>query len=221
VAATEAGETIGLVRVWDWKTEAVAAEHELQPVVIVTALSFSKDGRTVLIGSGDRDLRIWDWDTMTDPSSMRAHTAGITAVTFSPDGRFIATGGEDRAVKIWQWESETLVAEMLGYNSGISSVAFSPDGRYIVAGAKDGTVKIWEWQQEQQGITLLTSTDEIARVEFSSGDPMLLISDAGGVAGVYPCYRCAPTETLVALAKSRVTRELTDDERERFLHNVD
>ena len=42
---------------------------------------------------------------------------------------------------------------------------------------------------------------------------------AGGQTGTYElgCEVCVPVDELVKLADERVTRELTDDERERFL----
>ena len=59
----------------------------------VLALDFSPDGESLVSGSGDTTVRIWDILTETPLYTCEAHKHWVLAVCFSPDGKKIASGG--------------------------------------------------------------------------------------------------------------------------------
>ncbi|MDQ3763661.1 MAG: hypothetical protein M3460_19180 [Actinomycetota bacterium] len=71
----------------------------------VNAVGFSPDGHTLVTGSDDQTVRLWN---VTDPSRptplgppVTGHTNRVRAVAFSPDGRTLATGSDDQTVRLW------------------------------------------------------------------------------------------------------------------------
>lgn len=73
----------------------------------VTAMAFSPDGRTLVVGGWSGSLNIWDVGPRNDPTVAPepCHWRSITAVSFSPGGTRIATGYDDGTVRIWDADS--------------------------------------------------------------------------------------------------------------------
>lgn len=114
----------------------------------IYSLDFSKDGRLIVSGSGDRTARIWDMDSgsqkileINEPDGV---DAGVTSVAISPDGRLVAAGSLDTVVRIWDVATGYLVERLTGHRDSVYSVAFTPDGRGIVSGSLDKTLKQWD-----------------------------------------------------------------------------
>jgi WD40 repeat protein len=65
----------------------------------VASLAFSPDGKTLVTGSLDKTVKLWD-------AALKGHTNYVQAVAFSPDGKLLASAGEDKAVRLWGVRAE-------------------------------------------------------------------------------------------------------------------
>ena len=90
----------------------------------VNSVAFSPDGSTIVSGSHDKTIKVWDAGTF---ARQIPHPAPkLSAPT-------LATA------------SLELKAEKQSAHSGwVYSVAFSPDGSTIVSGSDDKTIKVWD-----------------------------------------------------------------------------
>ena len=64
-------------------------------------MAFSPDGATIVSGSDDGTVKLWDVATRTNTATLEGHTDEVTSVAFSPDGTIIASGSEDETIKLW------------------------------------------------------------------------------------------------------------------------
>jgi WD40 repeat protein len=130
----------------------------------------------------------------------------------------VAAGRMDKTVKVWNVVTGEILFTLSGHRGMIYSVAFSPDGKRMATASADGTVKVWDVSnvKELSGnpLTLSGHAGAIYRVVFSPDGRRLATACQDGTSRVY----ALPIEDLVAIAKSRVTRALTADECEKFLH---
>lgn len=114
----------------------------------IYSLSFSKNGRLIVSGSGDRTARIWDMkkgmQKILEINEPEGVDADVTSVAISPDGRLVAAGSLDTVVRIWEVQTGNLVEKLKGHRDSVYSVAFTPDGKSIVSGSLDKTVKHWD-----------------------------------------------------------------------------
>ena len=110
----------------------------------VTSLAFADDGRTLVSGSYDGSVRLWDLPSGEDRKVFRGHEGGVLAVAVSPGGRYVASGGWDRHIIIWDPQSGSRVRQLRRHRAGVSALAFSSDGRYLLSGSFDGTLYVWD-----------------------------------------------------------------------------
>src|SRR5262249_52017815 len=99
----------------------------------VNAVAFSPDGRTVLSGSGDHTIKLWDVATGKLVRTFEGHSGTVSSVAFSPDGRTILSGSWDASVRVWSLSSGPDVLRLLASREG-DWVAMSPAGFFDLGG---------------------------------------------------------------------------------------
>lgn len=70
---------------------------------MITAISFTADGKRILTGSQDRTARLWDAEKGTELITLKGHTHVVNDAQFSPDGKRISTSW-DKTARIWDLE---------------------------------------------------------------------------------------------------------------------
>jgi len=114
----------------------------------VISVAFSPDGKSIVSGSEDNTIRLWDAQTGKPIGQpMKRHDKSVLSVAFSPDGKRIVSGSEDNTLQLWDVQTEKQIGEPLqGHQAPVRSVAFSPDGKSIVSGSEDNTIRLWDAQ---------------------------------------------------------------------------
>jgi WD40 repeat protein len=68
----------------------------------VWGVAFSPDGRTLVSGSQDKTIKLWDLSSGKVLQTLEGHTESVWGVAFSPDGYTLASGSEDSTIKLWR-----------------------------------------------------------------------------------------------------------------------
>lgn len=70
----------------------------------VTALAFAPDQRTLISGSCDGEVKLWDYRGSRELSTL-PHAGPIESIAISADGQLLATAGRERecAIRLWDW----------------------------------------------------------------------------------------------------------------------
>jgi len=72
----------------------------------ITCVSFSPDGETIVTGSEDAIVRLWDVNTKRIKQLFRGHRGAVFSVAFSPDGKTLASASQQE-INIWDIQSNT------------------------------------------------------------------------------------------------------------------
>jgi WD40 repeat protein len=221
-----AGEA-GQAGIYDAGTgELVTPLEGHDPSWEVFGAAFSPDASRVATASADDTARVWDADTGKQLLTVRAFGAHPhmyeqhADVAFSPDGKLLATGaGFESDANLWDATTGDHVATLEGSKSDLTDVAFSEDGRFIVTGYYSSSVRLWDGHS---GRLLATVTDQgvpASAASFVDDKQIALVEipESGSSLTVLDCTVCGDLDSLVALARTRVTRQLTDSEKATYL----
>ncbi len=136
----------------------------------VRSIDFDPTGATLLSGSHDNTLRLWNVASGESIKALRGHGRRVESVAFSPNGQLAASAGQDGSVRVWDVagyaESRTLGSRTLsGHTDALLAARFTPNGQVLTA-SRDRTAKLWD----------PTTTEELGR--YAEGHEFLVTSAA-------------------------------------------
>lgn len=158
----------------------------------VRSVSFGPAGRTLLSGSHDNTLRLWNLEQAKELKALRGHGSRVESVAFGPEGKLAASGSQDGTLRVWDVagyaESNTLGSKTLAAHAdAVLAARFTPNGRVLTA-SRDRTARLWDADGDvlakfAQGHDYLASTavffDAGRRLATGAGDNTVRIWDVG------------------------------------------
>jgi WD40 repeat protein len=186
-----------------------------------TSYAFSPDGSRLAAISGCGQLEVWNTNTGRRVGQVVSFgfVTNIGPVRFSPDGKQLAVANStnDGQVTILDTATDHTVAVLTAHTRQVQDLAYSPDSALLATASIDQTVRIWDAHTGQQ-LRVLDHPDAVNNVAFSPDGQSLATLDFDGTIRIWDaCADCQNPTALLALAKQRVTRQLTPAERHEFL----
>jgi RNA polymerase sigma factor (sigma-70 family) len=114
----------------------------------VTGLAFRPDGKTLVSGSYDKTLRVWDITTGRELLRLPPLMGSVFNVSLSADGKTVAAD-DNSSLYLGDLTTGQLTRPLLKPLEARTCVALSPDGKTIAAGCWDigvgrYTLRLWE-----------------------------------------------------------------------------
>ena len=202
----------GIVRVWDFASGELlfAINGHIAPV---TSLAYSPDGKWLASAGVDDRAILWDAGTGEKVDVFSGHHDVVWSVAFNSDGSRIVTASRDSTVKVWNVGSGEELLTLQGHTGTVVSASFSPDGKQIASAGRDGLTNLWDAQTGELLLTLPGDGSGIQSMVFTSDGKHLVTAGGTGLRiYVLDLYE------LIGLAESRLTREMTAEECQEFMH---
>jgi WD40 repeat protein len=179
----------------------------------VTGTVFTPDDQWILSGSADATLQVWD-PTIGEPVQTITATGGIGTVQITPDGKYVLAATTDGYVNIWDADSWEVHRIFPAHPSGSWGSVLSPDGTRWVTAGFEGSAKVWDIPSGEPIATLYGYQGNVSNVEISPDGKYVYSTCWGGLLHGH----VVDVDELLALAESRVSRSLTDEECQTYLH---
>ena len=195
--ATTAGRDI---RLWNTETgdELVIPVLDALPLGMhdnppkILELAFSPDGRWLVSGTTEGEIRMWDVATgealvvFAEPTE-QGNLGRISAVAFSPDRALLAAATQNQ-IHLWDVRtghkrSSIRIVYKRGrvtFHDSPKSLVFSPDGAILVSGHTNGTIQLWDVKTGDRIAALDGHTQRIETLKFSPDGEMLVSTAQDG-----------------------------------------
>ncbi len=175
---------------------------------------YTPDGKTIATMSADGTAKLWDASTGELLRSFEGHLKEIWDGAISPDGRLLATASGDGTARVWEIATGRQLFVLPVPSATVNKIAFSPQGDHIVTVSNDKIARLWDTKTGVLVSTLEGHSDSILDAEFSPDGRELV---TGGRDGRARLWRVFTGANLVSMARTDVPRQLTDEEREKFI----
>jgi WD40 repeat protein len=200
----------GTVRIWDAASGETVRTLTLDGAAV--GVDFGADGWRVAVAHEDGRVALWHERVGGPSRSLPGHARSVTSVAFGGD--VLVTGCRDEGVaRVFDLADGRERALLRGHDAPLVQVAISPDGTQAATTGEDGTVKLWDATSGLERLTLYGHHLGAHGVAFSPDGRLLASTSVDGTAALH----LLPVDEFVTLARTRVTRRLTDEERRRYL----
>jgi WD40 repeat protein len=175
---------------------------------------FSPDGKRVAAIGENSDIAIWRIDRPDRPERiLKGHRGHLNSFTYARDGR-LASAGADGTIRVWNTSSGAAVV-IQGHASEVTGVTFTHDGRRVLSTSYDATVRMWDSRTGVPVAILQSGSSDLLDVQLTP-DGKIVTQGLDSVS-ISECEVCGSLSQVRAQALARKPRQLTADERRRYL----
>ncbi|MGF1496955.1 MAG: protein kinase [Elainellaceae cyanobacterium] len=162
----------------------------------VNVLALAEGQRTLISGSDDRTIKIWDLVSGTETQTLAQHEKAVSSLAASPDGKILASGGGDRYILLWSLETGEILQTLDGHGSSVNALVITPDGNMLISGSADRTIRLWDLASGE-AIATLEGHESFINALAVSPDGRLLVS--GGADRTIIVWDLASLEPITTL----------------------
>ncbi|HTX17682.1 MAG TPA: Ig-like domain-containing protein [Bacteroidota bacterium] len=145
--------------VWDATTGIQTGIFSGSPAPI-TALEANPTGTTLVTGTSDGNVQIWNIPSRSLLRTIKAFATGLSSVSVSGDGSLVAGAcGSTPFLGVWRASDGTLVWSDTAHAAKINAIVFSPDGSMLLSCSDDHSIKAWRSADGSLLWTAQKSTD--------------------------------------------------------------
>jgi len=183
----------------------------------IWGMDFSPDGKVLCTASQDQTVRVWNMSLFEGQKELVGHSRAVTACRFSDEGHVLSSS-EDQTLRYWEWASgKTLGEPMQGHSARITSIAIHKDRARAFSVSEDKTLRLWDLNRLQAvGTGLVGHHKSISSVATSPDGNTAYSVSHDGTLRVWDLQE----KSLVAQACRLAGRDMTREERDRFLEDV-
>ena len=182
----------------------------------IAAIALSPYGRLLAVSAVherevDRRIRIWD---VLDGEVVETLPTAANDLVFTRDGTRLITAHPGARVIAWDVASWEPVSDFRGHSGQLFAVAVTADGATVAASGTSGTIRLSDTSTGLEGLTLAGHEGGVPSLAFSPDGTRLASADVDGNLRIW----ALELDDLITIARSELTRALTDAECRQHLH---
>jgi hypothetical protein len=152
----------------------------------VRSVAFSSDGKTLISGSNDETVRLWDLETRQPIHILTAHEKRVKCVNFSQDGNMLVSASADSKIKLWDRKTgkcERTIATSSNSATILNAISISPNGGIIASGSAStqGLIKLWNLETGKRQAAIVAHNSSVLSLAFSPDGQSLASGSKSGI----------------------------------------
>ncbi|KAF2277976.1 WD40 repeat-like protein [Westerdykella ornata] len=148
----------GIVKYWQTNfnnVKEIQAHSEA-----VRGLAIAPTDAKFVTGADDTTLKIWDFATSSEQSTLTGHGWEVKCVDWHPHKGLIVSGSKDHTVKLWDPRNARCLTTLHGHKNNLSETKFEPSqGTLLATCARDHTTRIFDLRM-MRDVLLLRGHDK-------------------------------------------------------------
>jgi hypothetical protein len=110
----------------------------------VNAVAISSSGDMFATGGNDKDVIVWDSQSLSRVGILHGCTQAVMSLAFSANSDLLMATSNDNVCRIWSTSLQRLRHNLTGHTGKVLGCAFSGDSLRAVTGSHDRTIKLWD-----------------------------------------------------------------------------
>jgi len=116
----------------------------------INCMAVSSDNQFMASGDTNKQIFVWNADTMTRYYVFKGHRLDISGLVFRKGTHTLYSSSFDRSVKIWSVDEKSYVETLFGHQDRIMDIDAGARERTVTAGGRDRSVRVWKIVEESQ-----------------------------------------------------------------------
>jgi phosphoserine phosphatase len=146
----------------------------------VWSVAFAPDGQTLVTGSDDTTLRVWDAATGREKAELPRRGSAVLGVVFAHSEKFLLSGGGDGILRVWDVASRTEQKEMVLANGNLRRTPIAPDDRTVAVATATQGVELWDLDSRTVRQKFAGHHGTILGMAFAPDGKTLVTGDTSG-----------------------------------------
>jgi len=162
----------------------------------VKTLAYAKHKEQVASGGLDKQIFVWDVNTLTALTSTRntvtasnvnGSKCSIYSLAMNESGSVLVAGSTEKVLRLWDPRTGEKFRKLKGHTDNVKSLIMNADGTQIVSASSDGSIRLWSVGQQRcvatmrhqhhEGVWSVASDDDLATVYSSGRDGRVVCTD--------------------------------------------
>ena len=204
-------EAAPALSVWDSRTGELLMNRKVAG--FSPSLAFSPDGSRLVAATSD-GLVVYATHAWKVIARAPSEEGWLRMIRFTPDGKYLVGGSATGKVVVFDTATWKQTSSLVGHEGVIKDLEISPDGTKIASSDAFGLVRIWDLKTGEPLQAIPIGETQVQNVEFLD-DRHLLVTPFEGP-DMY--VMTIDVDELLRIARSRLTRPLTEEECQTYLH---
>ncbi|UXI14068.1 hypothetical protein NH340_JMT00011 [Sarcoptes scabiei] len=134
----------------------------------ITCFICTYSNKTLITGSQDMSLKIWETSTGKLTQVLVGHEGGISCVaTAALNETVVVSGSQDCNIIVWDINTGAELLSLTGHNANVIGIVLTPDGSRALSYSEDNTFQLWDIKDNGKRLSLLDMHQNIIQAYCS------------------------------------------------------